>query len=178
MRIPQFQSMLAMDALYIKLARDAYQRALKAEPAIKESLHQWQQLEAREQSLRSLLYSLNNGEADEWAIAELLGDEEARWGQYDESKVRGVIDNRLERLAIQLVDSVQYEIDSAYAPHIENLIQVHVCATSASEAHINIAAKECLTGTEYQHFDKPSWISQDPASYFGVEVVWDKKDIH
>ncbi len=147
-----FESTLSIDALYLKVARDHYQNAVEAIPATKKAIKLWSQLEEEESRIIEIKEKISLGKLNDWEIANLLGEDKPRdQGYYG---IESELFDRLESIAIQLIDGIQPEIDITYSMLIENLVQVYINAASAVEAHINIVADEILSGSEFDLFDK------------------------
>lgn len=61
--------------------------------------------------------------------------------------------DELEPLYIQM-ESAEYKIGSAYGPYLQHIAMTHILCTTATEAHINMIAKEQLRGKHREYFDK------------------------
>lgn len=70
-------------------------------------------------------------------------------------------DDKLESIAIQIIDYINPLIESLYKPLLEGVALTHILCLASLEAHINILAKNNLSGKILKNFD-----------YLSVESKW------
>lgn len=115
---------IAIDAMYLHAARQAFERALAAEDEITVAQARWKDLVETESAIRE----------------KYEGDSHAA---YDE----------LEPIYMQMEDA-KYQIGAAHAPRLKECAAVHILVTGALEAHINTLGEKVLHGKEYDQFER------------------------
>ena len=126
---PVWNTVLAVDAMYFHAAKQAFNRARTATKGIGKAEERVARVQARIDRLDELHEQHKTDDST----------------HYD----------KFEPLAIQM-DSVEYEVGSAYGPFLQDLATVHVLSTAALEAHVNIRGQELLAGRLWEVFERLS----------------------
>ena len=124
---PAWMTVLAIDAMYFHVAKEALARAA----GVTKEINKAEVRVARWQAKIDRLNELHEADA--------LKDSDYY--------------NRMERLAIQIED-LEYGVGAAYGPFLQSLATVHVFAASALEAHVNIRGQELLAGRALVSFER------------------------
>lgn len=64
--------------------------------------------------------------------------------------------SKLESIAIQIVDNANPLVESSYKPFLEGVALTHILCVASLEAHINVIAKDILSGKILENFDQLS----------------------
>jgi hypothetical protein len=123
---PIWYSTLRADAMYYHAAKMSYKAAAVAKNGIKRANKDF---------------------------ALLCDKEEVILNKYDRDYSKAY--DELEPLYIQM-DGSEYDIGAAYGPYLQNIAITHILCATTVEAHINVLAKEKLSGRAHDNFERIS----------------------
>ena len=124
---------LAIDALYLRTAREAYARALAATKYISRA----------ESTVANLNFKIRTVYEPD--------DVDERGEPYVD--VGGKYYEQIEGLAIQ-IENAEYRLGETHGPFLQSLATAHILCTASLEAHINVRAQDRLEGRLRDAFER------------------------